>query len=162
MSWAVATVHPNTESRVARDIADLGFEVFNPRERVLAIRRGRRVYRERPMFPRYLMIKMCAEIFEVLRVRYLIDLIRTASNNPAVVLDKEIISIKSRCTGADVLITRPTGRFLQGELVTPKSGPLADLIGSFESSSRNRESAIFSSMGHSVVVSFKRGDLIAA
>ena len=162
MSWAVAITHPNTESRVARDVADLGFEVFGPRIRQSAVHRGRRVYREQPMFPRYLMIRMCANIFEVMAVRYLVNLIRTTSNSPAVVSDLEIKTIKARCTGDDLLIVPRSSRFLVGELVRPKTGALVDMIGKYESSTGLRELADFMLLGREVSVSFRKGELVAA
>ena len=162
MAFAVAITMPSRESRVAEDISALGFSVFYPRVRSLVIRRGRRVYRTSPMFPRYLMVEMCAKIFDVLAVDYLTGFIRTADHTLALVQDQEIENIKERCTGDNVFTLPKNSRFLPGELVRVNEGALSDLLGKYESSSRNRELAAFMFMGRSVICSFKKGELVAA
>ena len=162
MSYAVAITLPMRETRVAEDISALGFSVFYPRVRSLVIRRGRRVYRTSPMFPRYLMIKKCEEILDVLNVKFLLGLMRTADRTLALVQDREIKNIRDRCTGDDIFTMSRNSRFLPGELVRVKEGALADLLGRYESSSRNRELAAFMILGRSVICSFPRGELTAA
>ena len=161
MSYAVAIVRPQTENRVASSIAELGVDVFNPRIKLPVIRRGRRVYRTEPLFRRYVFVEICEQIFEILRIKYLIGLIMTTDNTLAVVKDHEIENIKRQCSDDDVLFdVKP--KFIRGELVRPKTGALMDMIGKFESSSRNRETATFCMLGRERFVSFKIGDLVAA
>jgi transcription antitermination factor NusG len=161
MSYAVAICLPQRETKVAKDISDLGFSVFYPRVRSLAIRRGRRVYRTSPMFPRYLMVRMCDEIFD-LSVDFLLGFIRTADRTLALVQDREIKNIQDRCSGDDIFTMPKNARFLPGELVRVKEGALAELLGKYESSSRNRELAAFMILGRSVICSFPKGELTAA
>ena len=161
MSYAVAITSPMRESRVAGDISALGFSVFYPRVRSLAIRRGRRVYRTSPMFPRYVLVQMCKEIFD-LKVDYLIGFIRTIDRTLALVQDQEIKKIRDRCSGDDIFTMSRNARFLPGELVRPKSGAFVDQIGKFESSIQNKELAAFYCLGRETIISFKYGELIAA
>ncbi|SRR6266566_4742535 len=165
MSYAVAVVTPQTETRVARSIADLGFDVFNPQLRIPKVHRGRRVYKVEPMFRRYLMVRICEKIREInfRSVKYFISFLITTDSTLAVVPDKVVTEIKSRCTGDDVLVLPRTSRFLQGEFVRARSSALIDLVGRFEESrSPNKEFATFNLMGRSVVCTFKKGELVAA
>lgn len=165
MAYAVAVVTPQTENTVARSITDLGFDVFNPQLRFPKVHRGRRVYKVEPMFRRYLMIKVCEKIREInfATVKYFVSFLTTIDSSLAVVPDKVVAEIKSRCTGDDIMVLPRTSRFLQGEHVRPKSGPFIDSVLKFEESSfSNKEMATLNFLGREVIMSFKRGVLVAA
>jgi len=167
VSYAVAIVKSQTENTVARSIEDLdlGFDVFNPKIRFPKVHHGRRVYRVEPMFRRYILIKVCEQIREInsQSVRYFIAFITTVDDTLAKVPDKIVQQIKDRCKGDDTLIMPRSSRFLQGELVRPKTGAFVDLVGKFEESLfQNKELATFPFLGGSTIVSFKKGDLVAA
>ena len=165
MAYAVAIVTPQTENTVARSITDLGFDVFNPQLRIPKVHRGRRVYKIEPMFRRYLMIKVCEKIREInfATVKYFVSFLTTIDSTIAVVPDKVVKEIKSRCTGDDVMMLPRTSRFIQGEFVRPKSGPFIDYMFKFEESSfSNKEFATLNSFGREVIMSFKKGVLVAA
>jgi len=165
MSYAVAIVTPQTENTVARSIADLGFDVFNPQLRIPKVHRGRRVYKTEPMFRRYLMIKVCEKIREInfATVKYFVSFLTTADSTIAVVPDKVVTEIKSRCTGDDVMVLPRTSRFIQGEFVRPKSGPFIDSVLKFEESKfSDKELATLNFLGREVIMSFKKGVLVAA
>jgi len=164
MSYAVAIVTPQTENTVARSITDLGFDVFNPKLRIPRVHRGRRVYKTEPMFRRYLLIRVCEKIREInfTTVKYFVSFLTTIDSTIAVVPDKVVTEIKSRCTGDDVMVMSRTSRFMQGEFVRPKSGPFIDYTLKFEESSfSNKELATLHSFGREVIMSFRKGDLVA-
>ena len=167
VSYAVGIVKPQTENTVERSIRDLDLDVdvFNPKIRIPKVHKGRRVYRTEPMFRRYLLIKICQQIHEInsVNVKYFVAFIMTIDDTLAKVTDKTVQEIKSRCSGDDVLIMPRSSRFLQGELVRPKTGPFIDYLLRFEESNfQNKELATVSSFGRETILSFRKGDLVAA
>lgn len=57
--WHVAYTEPRAELDVADAIRDdLGFDVFVPREKIFAVRRGFKVEDSRPMLPRYVFVEV--------------------------------------------------------------------------------------------------------
>jgi transcriptional antiterminator RfaH len=167
VSYAVGVVTPQTENSVAKAVQDLGlgFDVFNPKIRIPKVHRGRRVYHVEPMFRRYLLVRICEKIRAINResVKHFIEFIMTVDDTLAMVPDKIVSEIKLRCTGDDILIVPRSSRFMQGELVRPKTGPFIDLIGMFEESSlQNKELATFPFLGGPTIIGFRKGDLVAA
>ena len=163
MSWAVAITIPQAESRVAKEIVALGFECFFPMIRTSSVRRGRRVYEIEPLFRRYLFVRMCDAIYELLSVRQIIGFIQKTNSGIATASDAVIREIKNRCTGEGFLITPKQAKFITGQRVRPKSGALSNLVGVFDGLQiDNQESALFNLLGRSVRVSFAKGVLLAA
>ena len=57
--WHVAVTEPRAETEVAKAIGDeLGFDVFVPREKIWAVRRGIRFEDCRPLLPRYIFVEV--------------------------------------------------------------------------------------------------------
>lgn len=57
--WHVAYTEPRAERHVTEAVRDeLGFAVYGPAERLVEVRRGRKVDVERPYFPRYLFVEV--------------------------------------------------------------------------------------------------------
>lgn len=165
MVWGVAFTHPNLESKAIANLSEAGFECFHPQTRKSTVKHGKRVQMIRPLFPRYLIVRLQGAMGDLFRVRDVKGAILTPDKQFREISDGTIAHLQTFSDefgfyDADVSCG-PTG-LQYGQKVTPKDGVWFGHFGSYDSAYKNREFALFSLFGREARVSFKQGDLLAA
>jgi transcriptional antiterminator RfaH len=79
--WHVAFCAPHGEKNVIREVNDLGYETFAPKEKIRRWRRRRRQVFERPLFPRYVFVKFSAANDQWGRISAAKDVVEILSND---------------------------------------------------------------------------------
>lgn len=163
VSWLVACTQPQSEAKVVARIRDDGFNVFFPQVREKVVHRGRRIYKVSPLFPSYAFVEMCSRFLDLFSLRrgQFNFLMVPETTTPAVVGDAVIHKIKSECNSQEIVVAKTSDRFVPGQEVSPKEGPLSELIGRFIRSDRDAEIAAFDLFSSGAPVQFKRGVLEA-
>jgi transcriptional antiterminator RfaH len=160
MPWLVATAE-NGKQTTARTFLDgQGFNSYFPRLRERRFYRGRKQMVESYLFGRYFFVLFIPRWY-LIRSTVGVDAVFTDEDRPALLRDEVIEEIRSR-EDSDGVITIRKG-FRPGQRVRVKHGPLAGLIGTFERmTTRDREVAFVSMLGHMTRVEFAAGSLAAA
>jgi len=161
--WAVAVAEPQRHRIAIESLTASNIETFVPLSEHMTIVRGRHVRERSPMFGRYLIFSVNELWATVATMRGIASLLMTASNAPAVIQQSVIDALRSHCTNN--IYREPKGAMKSlayGQRVTPRAGPLAKHIGTYDGVTRKREAAIFLLFGQEQRVLFKRGDLLAA
>jgi len=142
MRWYIVQAYSNFERKVAEDIRqkvaqkklDALFEdVIVPTEKVVEMRRGRKVDAERKFFPGYVLVKMelTDEAYHLIKNTPKVTGFLGSQNKPQPVSEKEV----ARIIGAieeGVERPKPTIQFEIGETVKVIDGPFASFNGSVE------------------------------
>ena len=146
--WYIVQAYSNFERKVAEDIRqkvaqnklqDLFEDVIVPTEKVVEMRRGRKVDAERKFFPGYVLVKMdmTNEAFHLIKNTPKVTGFLGSQNKPMPVSDKEV----QRIVGAieeGVERPKPTIRWDLGEKVRVTDGPFASFDGVVESVDEER------------------------
>ena len=141
--WYAVHAYSNFENKVAdsireqakqRGLAALFEEILVPKEKVVEVRRGRKVDAERKFFPGYVLVQM--ELNEdtwhlVKEVPRVLGFIGGTSDKPAPITEKEAALILGRMEeGASK--PRPKVLFEVGEVIRVNDGPFKDFNGVVE------------------------------
>jgi len=158
--WLVATAEHGKQSFARGHLSAAGFVCYFPLFRERRIIRGCKRFVVSYLFGRYFFVLFCPNWYAIGSTLGVDDLFMT-DEKPALVRDAIIDEIKSR-ENPDGVITLRRG-FRAGQRVTPKSGPLKGLIGTFHGlTSSEREVAFFSMLGQLTRVEFAAGCLALA
>ena len=140
--WYIVQAYSNFERKVADAIKEkvaqtklehLFDDVIVPTEKVVEIRRGRKVDTERKFFPGYVLVKMdlTDQTFHLIKNTPKVTGFLGADNKPMPISEKEAMSILQQVQeGVDK--PRPKVLFEPGELVRVTEGPFNDFNGTVE------------------------------
>ena len=131
--WHVAVTEPRAETEVAKAIGDeLGFDVFVPREKIWAVRRGIRLEDCRPLLPRYIFVEVDPykqDWQRILDIDDVVDVLGALANHdvPGYVMPSAWITAwrKMEAIGDFDLTTKIPEGFEVGETVRISEGPFA-------------------------------------
>ena len=140
--WYIVHAYSNFERKVAESIREqakqrhldhLFDEILVPTEKVVEVRRGRKVDAERKFFPGYVLVKMdlTDEAYHLIKNTPKVTGFLGSGNKPMPVSEKEV----QRIVGAieeGVERPKPTIMFEIGEQVRVTDGPFASFNGSVE------------------------------
>ena len=140
--WYIVQAYSNFENKVAESIREqakqrhlehLFDEIMVPKEKVVEVRRGRKVDAERKFFPGYVLVKMelTDEAYHLIKNTPKVTGFLGSGSKPIPVSEKEV----SRIIGAieeGVERPKPTISFEIGEQVRVTDGPFASFNGSVE------------------------------
>jgi len=128
--WYAVFTKPRQECQAVAHLERQGFEVYLPRMRVRRLRRGRLVWVEEPVFPRYVFLRVDLESCNTAPLRStrgVVGLVRFGACIPPV---PAALIEYLRAREPERLHSRP--RFHRGDRVLVADGPLAGAEGLFE------------------------------
>ena len=140
--WYIVHAYSNFEKKVAdairekaeqKGLSDLFEEILVPMEKVVEVRRGRKVDAERKFFPGYVLVKMemTNEAFHLIKDTPKVTGFLGADQKPMPIPEKEAMRIINQVQeGVDR--PKPTVSFEVGEQVRVSDGPFASFSGLVE------------------------------
>ena len=140
--WYIIHAYSNFENKVAesireqakqRGLADLFEEVMVPKEKVVEVRRGRKVDAERKFFPGYVLVKLdlTDEAFHLIKNTPKVTGFLGADNKPMPISDAEAARILHQVQEG-IERPKPSVSFEVGEQVRVSDGPFASFNGTVE------------------------------
>ena len=140
--WYIIHAYSNFENKVAesireqakqRGLSDLFEEVMVPKEKVVEVRRGRKVDAERKFFPGYVLAKMdlTDEAFHLIKNTPKVTGFLGADNKPMPISDVEAARILHQVQEG-IERPKPSVSFEVGEQVRVSDGPFASFNGVVE------------------------------
>ena len=147
--WYIVHAYSNFENKVAqsirdqaaqRNLADQFDEVLVPTEKVVEVRRGRKVEAERKFFPGYVLVKceMTDEVYHLIKnTPKVTGFLGADKSKPVPIPDAEAERIKGQVAeGVDR--PKPSISFEIGETVRVSDGPFASFNGTVEEIDESR------------------------
>lgn len=136
--WYAIYTKAGKEEAVAHRLRGIGIEILNPKLKTKKYKRNKLVETIEPLFPCYLFAEFDKEKYTHLitytrGVRYIVG-----KKNPIVVYDEIIDTIKGEMEEGDIIVIRP-GRFMKGDRVYIREGPLKNFYGIFERKIKGQE-----------------------
>ena len=169
--WYAVHAYSNFENKVAdsireqakqRGLSDLFEEILVPKEKVIEVRRGRKVDAERKFFPGYVLVKMnlTDEAYHLIKNTPKVTGFLGADKKPMPITDLEADRIKGQVADG---VERPKAaiRFEIGENVRVADGPFASFNGVVEEvdESRSRVKVAVSIFGRATPVDLEFGQV---
>lgn len=139
--WYAIYTKPKKEDSVAFQLRNIGIEVLNPKLQSCKYKNNQFLEVIEPLFPCYIFADFEKEKYSHLitytrGVRYIVG-----KNNPILVLDEVINTIKEAMEEDGLIIVKPQ-KFRQGEKIIIREGPFKDFYGIFERESKGPERVI--------------------
>jgi transcriptional antiterminator NusG len=169
--WYIVHAYSNFENKVAesireqakqRNLADLFDEVLVPKEKVVEVRRGRKVDAERKFFPGYVLVKMdlTDEAFHLIKNTPKVTGFLGADNKPKPISDAEAARILHQVQEG-IERPKPSVSFEVGEQVRVSDGPFASFNGTVEEvdEARSRLKVAVSIFGRATPVELEFGQV---
>jgi len=169
--WYIIHAYSNFENKVAesirdqakqRGLADLFEEVMVPKEKVVEVRRGRKVDAERKFFPGYVLVKMdlTDEAFHLIKNTPKVTGFLGADNKPMPISDAEAARILPQVQEG-IERPKPSISFEVGEQVRVSDGPFASFNGTVEEvdDGRSRLKVAVSIFGRATPVELEFGQV---
>jgi len=160
--WAVAHTHPREEDRVVWHASVLGYEAWCPKIRY----KRRRVqhqnfsYRHEPLFPRYVLIRISQQWYDLLSLLGLSRLIMDTASKPATLSDKVINGIREGCDKDGFYVLK---KFIVGQSVKVNKGVLAGVTGIYDGQlPKDRVAVLIEMLGTTIRASVREDDVVAA
>lgn len=140
--WYIVHAYSNFENKVAqsirdqagqRNLADHFDEILVPTEKVVEVRRGRKVDTERKFFPGYVLVKceLTDEVFHLIKNTPKVTGFLGQDNKPMPISEREAERIKGQVADG-VERPKPSVSFEVGEQVRVADGPFASFNGVVE------------------------------
>jgi transcriptional antiterminator NusG len=140
--WYIVHAYSNFENKVAqsirdqadqRNLADHFDEVLVPTEKVVEVRRGRKVDAERKFFPGYVLVKcdLTDDVFHLIKNTPKVTGFLGQDNKPMPISEREADRIKGQVQDG-VERPKPSISFEVGEQVRVSDGPFASFNGVVE------------------------------
>ena len=140
--WYIVHAYSNFENKVAqsirdqadqRNLADHFDEVLVPTEKVVEVRRGRKVDAERKFFPGYVLVKcdLTDDVFHLIKNTPKVTGFLGQDNKPMPISEREAERIKGQVQDG-VERPKPSISFEVGEQVRVSDGPFASFNGVVE------------------------------
>ena len=169
--WYIIHAYSNFENKVAesireqakqRGLSDLFEEVMVPKEKVVEVRRGRKVDAERKFFPGYVLAKMelTDEAFHLIKNSPKVTGFLGADNKPTPISDVEAERILHQVQEG-IERPKPSVSFEVGEQVRVSDGPFASFNGVVEEvdEARSRLKVAVSIFGRATPVELEFGQV---
>src|SRR6266700_3666022 len=169
--WYIIHAYSNFENKVAesireqakqRGLSELFEEVMVPKEKVVEVRRGRKVDAERKFFPGYVLAKMdlTDEAFHLIKNTPKVTGFLGADNKPMPISDTEAARILHQVQEG-IERPKPWGSFEVGEQVRVSDGPFASFNGVVEEvdDGRSRLKVAVSIFGRATPVELEFGQV---
>jgi transcription termination/antitermination protein NusG len=169
--WYIIHAYSNFENKVAesireqakqRGLSDLFEEVMVPKEKVVEVRRGRKVDAERKFFPGYVLAKMdlTDEAFHLIKNTPKVTGFLGADNKPMPISDAEAVRILHQVQEG-IERPKPSVSFEVGEQVRVSDGPFASFNGVVEEvdEARSRLKVAVSIFGRATPVELEFGQV---
>ena len=169
--WYIVHAYSNFEKKVAdsirdqvkqRGLANLFDEVMVPTEKVVEVRRGRKVDAERKFFPGYVLVKMdlTDEAYHLIKNTPKVTGFLGADNKPMPISDAEAARILHQVQEG-IERPKPSVSFEVGEQVRVSDGPFASFNGTVEEvdDSRSRIKVAVSIFGRATPVELEFGQV---
>jgi len=169
--WYIVHAYSNFENKVAesirdhakqRGLADLFDEVLVPKEKVVEVRRGRKVDTERKFFPGYVLVKvdLTDEAFHLIKNTPKVTGFLGADNKPMPISEAEALRIIQQVQEG-VERPKPSISFEVGEQVRVSDGPFASFNGTVEEvdEARSRLKVAVSIFGRATPVELEFGQV---
>ncbi len=169
--WYIVHAYSNFENKVAesireqakqRGLGDLFDEVLVPKEKVVEVRRGRKVDAERKFFPGYVLVKMdlTDEAFHLIKNTPKVTGFLGADNKPKPISDAEAARILHQVQEG-IERPKPSVSFEVGEQVRVSDGPFASFNGTVEEvdEARSRLKVAVSIFGRATPVELEFGQV---
>lgn len=169
--WYIVHAYSNFENKVAqsirdqaeqRGLADKFDEVLVPTEKVVEVRRGRKVDSDRKFFPGYVLVKcdLTDEIYHLIKNTPKVTGFLGQDNKPMPIPDREAERIKGQVAEG---VVRPKSAlsFEVGETVRVSDGPFASFNGIVEEvdEARSRLKVAVSIFGRATPVELEYGQV---
>ncbi|PZQ10190.1 MAG: transcription termination/antitermination protein NusG [Ancylobacter novellus] len=137
--WYIVHAYSNFEKKVAESIrekaeqtglSDLFEEILVPTEKVVEVRRGRKVDAERKFFPGYVLVKMdlTDQAYHLIRNTPKVTGFLGADNKPSPISEREALRIMQQVQEG-IERPKPSVSFEVGEQVRVSDGPFASFSG---------------------------------
>jgi transcriptional antiterminator NusG len=169
--WYIIHAYSNFENKVAesireqakqRGLSELFEEVMVPKEKVVEVRRGRKVDAERKFFPGYVLAKMdlTDEAFHLIKNTPKVTGFLGADNKPMPISDVEAARILHQVQEG-IERPKPSVSFEVGEQVRVSDGPFASFNGTVEEvdEARSRLKVAVSIFGRATPVELEFGQV---
>jgi len=169
--WYIIHAYSNFENKVAesireqakqRGLSELFEEVMVPKEKVVEVRRGRKVDAERKFFPGYVLAKMdlTDEAFHLIKNTPKVTGFLGADNKPMPISDSEAARIMHQVQEG-IERPKPSVSFEVGEQVRVSDGPFASFNGTVEEvdEARSRLKVAVSIFGRATPVELEFGQV---
>ena len=169
--WYIVHAYSNFENKVAdsireqakqRGLSHLFDEVLVPKEKVIEVRRGRKVDAERKFFPGYVLVKMelTDEAFHLIKNTPKVTGFLGADNKPLPISDAEAQRIIHQVQEG-IERPKPSVSFEVGEQVRVSDGPFASFNGTVEEvdDARSRLKVAVSIFGRATPVELEFGQV---
>jgi len=169
--WYIVHAYSNFEKKVAdsirdqvkqRGLAQLFDEVMVPTEKVVEVRRGRKVDAERKFFPGYVLVKcdLTDEVYHLIKNTPKVTGFLGADNKPMPISDAEAARILHQVQEG-IERPKPSVSFEVGEQVRVSDGPFASFNGTVEEvdDSRSRLKVAVSIFGRATPVELEFGQV---
>ena len=169
--WYIVHAYSNFENKVAqsikdqaaqRNLADKFEEVLVPTEKVVEVRRGRKVDAERKFFPGYVLVKMALtdDAYHLIKNTPKVTGFLGSDNRPMPIPEHEAMRIKGQ-VAEGIERPKPTVVFEIGEQVKVADGPFASFNGVVEEvdEQRSRVKVAVSIFGRATPVDLEFGQV---
>jgi transcriptional antiterminator NusG len=169
--WYIVHAYSNFENKVAesirdhakqRGLVDLFDEILVPKEKVVEVRRGRKVDTERKFFPGYVLVKvdLTDEAFHLIKNTPKVTGFLGADNKPMPITEIEAQRILQQVQEG-VERPKPSISFEVGEQVRVSDGPFASFNGTVEEvdEARSRLKVAVSIFGRATPVELEFGQV---
>jgi len=169
--WYIVHAYSNFEKKVAesireqakqRGLSDLFEEIMVPTEKVVEVRRGRKVDAERKFFPGYVLVKMdlTDEAYHLIKYTPKVTCFLGTDNKPMPISDAEAARILHQVQEG-IERPKPSVSFEVGEQVRVSYGPFASFNGTVEEvdDARSRLKVAVSIFGRATPVELEFGQV---
>jgi len=169
--WYIVHAYSNFEKKVQdsirdqvkqRGLSDLFDEIMVPTEKVVEVRRGRKVDAERKFFPGYVLVKcdLTDEVYHLIKNTPKVTGFLGADNKPMPISDAEASRILHQVQEG-IERPKPSVSFEVGEQVRVSDGPFASFNGTVEEvdDSRSRLKVAVSIFGRATPVELEFGQV---
>lgn len=134
-NWAVAKTKTGQEGTADDNLRRQGFETFLPRFRVTNVVRGSKTLAVRPLFPRYIFVRIAERWHSVFGTRGVVGMIMGGGDRPSVVPEPVMDELMARRDAAGFVVVgdeQATRGFMPGQAVRVSAGPMTGLSGVFD------------------------------